>query len=289
MSRTAYVNGAYVPHAQAYVHIEDRGYQFADAIYEYIAFYNRRFLDADLHLARLRRSLEELAISFPMSDAALKLVMQELLARNTRAHGGLYMQISRGVARRDHPFPACVKPALIMTISGPKTPKASEVEKGVSVITLPDNRWGRCNIKSVGLLPNVLAKQEASKAKAREAWLIKADGTVTEGAVSNAFIVLEKEGVITHPADAHILSGITRNMVLQLAQENTIAVTERPFTLAEVAQASEAFLTSTSANVLPVVKVENTVIGNGKPGTITQRLLNLYQTHIYKQTGYDAW
>ncbi len=286
MSRTAYVNGAYVPHASASVHIEDRGYQFADGIYEYIAFYNKTLLDGDRHLARLRRSLDEMNIAFPVSNTALLLIMRELIERNRRIHGGIYLQITRGVAKRDHPFPAAIKPALVLTVCGPKTPKPAEIEQGVRVITRPDIRWGRCNIKSVGLLPNVLAKQDASKEKAREAWLVKPDGFVTEGAVSNAFIITDAEGIITHPANESILSGITRDVALELARDHGIKVSERAFHLSEITTAQEAFLTSTSANVLPVVKVGDTIIGNGKPGPVTKKLLALYLDHVQKQTGY---
>lgn len=286
MSRIAYVNGRYLPHAQAHVHIEDRGYQFSDGIYEYIAFYNQKLLDGGLHLVRLERSLKELSITMPMSMAAFYCVIRELIQRNGRVHGGLYMQISRGVAKRDHPFPKNVKPSLVMTVCAPKTPKPQEIKDGVKVITQPDLRWARRDIKSVSLLANVLAKQAATQAKAREAWLLEGK-MVTEGAVSNAYIITKSGEVITHPADEHILGGVTRDVVLRLARKAGVAVVERPIPLAEIKQSAEAFITSTSANVLPVVKVDDVTIGNGKVGDITKKLLALYHAHIFKETGYQ--
>jgi D-alanine transaminase len=284
MSRTAYINGAYVPQHEAVTHIEDRGYQFADGVYEYIAFYNGRFLDLDAHLARLWSSLEKLRIAPPMSPAALRIVIAELVARNRRTDGGLYLQISRGVARRDHAFPAGTKPVLSMTVCAPKTPKAHELKEGVRVISRPDIRWGRCDIKSLALLPNILAKQDVAEAKAREAWLILTDGTVTEGSASNAFIVTG--GTLrTHPADHHILPGITRDIVLRLAREHGIPAEERAFTLAEAKAAQEGFITSTSPNVLPVTRIDDTVLGDGAPGPVTQRLMALYFAHILALTG----
>jgi D-alanine transaminase len=283
----AYVNGRYVPLAEASVHIEDRGYQFSDGIYEYFAFYNRTILDEDPHLARLERSLKELAIPMPVTLPALKLIMRELMERNSRDHGGLYLQATRGVARRDHAFPKQPpRSSLVLTVCASKFPKKKEVEEGVKVITHPDLRWQRRDIKSVSLLANVLAKQKAAAAGAREAWLLEGD-TVTEGAVSNSYIVNDKGEVITHPADHHILGGITRESLLKLAKKAGIKVIERPYTMTEVKKASEAFLTSTSANVLPVVRVDDMQIGDGKPGKTTRKLQEIYETHILKETGYQ--
>jgi D-alanine transaminase len=283
---TAYVNGRYLPHRKAMVHIEDRGYQFSDGIYEYIAFYNRRLLDGEGHLKRLERCLKEVSIALPMSIGAMNIIIRELIERNGREHGGLYLQVTRGVARRDHPFPKHTRPALVMTVCAPKFPKPYEIKDGVAVITAPDLRWARRDIKSVSLLANVLAKQEATAKKAREAWLVE-DNAVSEGAVSNAYIISEKGELITHPADQGILGGITREVVLKLAREAQIPVLEKTFTLSNVRAAAEAFITSTSANVLPVVKVDDMVIGSGKPGPITKRLNELYLEHIEKETGYQ--
>lgn len=285
MASISYVNGRYLPHAQASVHIEDRGYQFADGIYEYIAFYNRILLDADLHLKRLERSLKELEIKSSISQKSLRVIMAELIEQNGRDDGGLYLQISRGVAKRDHQFPANVKPSLVMTICGAKTPKPHEVKDGVKAITHPDNRWGRRDIKSVSLLANILAKQAAARAGVREAWLVEADGEVNEGAVSNAFIVSKKGELITHHADKNILAGITREVVLKLAKKAGIIVAERSFNIVEAKAAAEAFITSSSANVLPVVKIDDKLIGDGKVGDTTKKLQELYLNHIYKQTG----
>lgn len=287
MAQVAYVNGAYVPHGQAVVAIEDRGYQFADGIYEYIAFYNQTLLDGDLHFARLERSLSELSMQPPMGIAALRIVARELINRAGRTHGGLYIQITRGVAKRDHPFPKQTKPSLVMTICGPKTPKPREMEQGVEVISQPDLRWARCDIKTVSLLANVLAKQEASKRQAREAWLVDEESMVSEGAVSNSYIITPQHALVTHPADRHILPGVTRAVLLALARKEGIAVEERAFSLQEAKQAQEAFLTSTSANVLPVVKIDGQAIGSGKPGPLTKKLQQLYYAHVYKQTGFQ--
>lgn len=285
MARISYVNGKYLLHSEAMVHIEDRGYQFADGIYEYCAFYNHTLLDAGLHFKRLVRSLKELNIAAPMSMEALRIVIRELIERNGRADGGLYLQITRGVAKRDHPFPKEIRPAITITICGPKYPKPAEVKNGVRVITAKDNRWDRCDIKSVSLLANILSKQEASQQGAREAWLVLENGAISEGAVSNAYIINAKGEIVTHPADTHILGGVTRDVVLSLARANGIKVHEKPFTLNDVKAASEAFITSTSANVLPVTKVDDITIGKGKVGEVTQKLMSIYHAHIFAQTG----
>ncbi|MDX2073415.1 MAG: D-amino-acid transaminase [Alphaproteobacteria bacterium] len=285
MARISYVNGAYLLHSEAMVHIEDRGYQFADGIYEYFAFYNRTLLDASLHFKRLERSLRELQIAPPMSMAALAIVIRELIDRNGRDDGGVYLQVTRGVARRDHPFPKHTKPALSITVCGPKTPKPQEIKNGVQAITHPDHRWYRRDIKSVSLLANVIAKQEASKHGVREAWLVMEDDKVSEGSVSNAYIVGAKNEIVTHPADTHILGGVTRDVVLKLARANDIKVVEKAFTVSDVKYAAEAFITSTSANVLPLVRLDDIVIGKGKPGPVTQKLMALYNAHILAQTG----
>ena len=282
-----YINGRYLPQGEASVSIEDRGYQFADGIYEYIAFYNRTPLDEAPHLKRMARSLKELGIPMPVTQAAFKIILREMIERNGRDHGGIYIQVTRGVARRDHAFPKqAVKPALSITICTAKFPKRKEVEEGVHVITHPDLRWARRDIKSIALLPNVLAKQEAVKHKAREAWLLEGD-TVTEGAVSNAYIVTKEGALVTHPADEHILGGITREAVLKLAAQAGVKVMEKPCTLTDMKNATEAFQTSTSINVLPVVKVGDIVIGDGKVGPVTRKLQQLYIAHIHKETGWQ--
>ena len=285
MARISYVNGEYLLHSQAMVHVEDRGYQFADGIYEYCAFYNGIVLDADLHFKRLERSLHALEIDLPMSVPALSIVIRELIERNGKPDGGLYLQVTRGVAKRDHPFPKQLKPVLSMTVCGAKTPKPQEIKNGVHAITYPDYRWHRRDIKSISLLANIIAKNEASKKSVREAWLLMEDGKFSEGSVSNTYIVNAKGEIVTHPADTHILGGITRDVALKLARANGIKVIEKPFMPADVKSASEAFITSTSANVQPVVKLDDHMIGNGKPGPVTQKLMSLYHAHIFAQTG----
>jgi D-alanine transaminase len=281
MTRFAYVNGRYCLHPEAMVHVEDRGYQFADGVYEVIALHRSRFVDEQPHLDRLDRSLFELRIGWPMAPAALKLVMRELVRRNGLSEGSIYIQVTRGVAPRDHAFPKTrVAPALVMTTRRARAISAAAMRDGVSVVTIADIRWGRCDIKSVGLLPNVLGKQTAVEAGAYEAWQVNAAGVVTEGASTNAWIVTREGRVVTHPPGSQILNGVTRLTVLRLAAESQIAVEERPFTLAELKGAREAFLTSTSSHVLPVTRVDGAPIGDGKPGRVALRLRELYLAEI---------
>lgn len=286
MTRVSYVNGRYEHHQEAVVHIEDRGFQFSDGVYEYIAFYNRTLLDGGLHLKRMERSLAELEMPMPMPMASLGIVIRELIERNGREHGGLYIQVTRGVAKRDHVFPKQARPTLVMTVCAPKFPKPHEIAEGVKVMTAPDLRWARKDIKSVSLLANVLAKQEAARRQVREAWLVKGDGTISEASVSNAYIVNKKQELVTHPADHDILGGITRDVLLRLARKAGIAVVERPFSKKEALAAQEAFITSTSINVLPVVKIDDALVGTGKPGEMTLKLRRLYEEHVFRQTGF---
>lgn len=287
MAKICYVNGQFVHQRDAMVHMEDRGYQFSDGIYEVMAFYNRIFMDEALHMKRLVRSLKELAIPMPMSLRALALVMRELLARNDREHGILYLQINRGVAKRDHLFPRVVTPSIVLSLTGPKWPTEAQTRQGMKAITLPDIRWKRRDIKSVSLLPNVLARQKAAEAGVREAWLVQ-DGYVTEGSATNAYIVNAKGEVATYPLGHDILGGVTRDVVVSLARKNGIKMVERPFTVKEALAAKEAFITSTSANVLPIVAIDGKKIGDGTPGKVTRALLNLYYAHIRRETGF-AW
>ena len=276
MSRVAYVNGLYLPHRRAAVHVEDRGYQFADGVYEVIAVKNGRFVDDTPHLERLDRSLRELEIAPPMSRAALRVVMAEMLRRNRIRDGILYIQMTRGVAARDHPFPADSDASVVMTarIEPPQDPRLGE--NGVDVISIPDIRWKRCDIKSVSLLPNILGKQAAHRAGAFEAWQINEEGFVTEGTSTNAWIVDAEGRLCTPPIDEQILSGITRRRILKLAEREGIDFSERYFTLKEAQSAREAFITSTTTLVLPVTTIDDAVIGNGKPGTFTCKLREHY-------------
>jgi D-alanine transaminase len=279
MSRTAYVNGRYLPHAQASVHVEDRGYQFADGVYEVVALVNGKMVDEEPHLDRLERSLGELRIAMPLTRAALKLILREIQRRNRIKTGLIYMQVTRGVARRDHPFPKNATPSLVVTAKRIQPQSAEAVEAGVRVITIPDIRWERCDIKSVGLLPNVLGKQKAREAGAFEAWQVAKDGTVTEGTSTNAWIVTKEGELVTRPAGAAILNGITRLTILKLAREQGLAFAERPFSVAEAKGAREAFVSSATSFVTPVTQIDDSVIGNGRAGSLSLRLRRAYDRY----------
>jgi D-alanine transaminase len=278
MGRIAYVNGRFVPHGEAVVHIEDRGYQFGDAIYEVWALFDGKLGDAEGHFARLERSLFELSIAMPMSRAALTLVLRETVRRNRIRDGLLYLQVSRGVAKRDHAFPnPPVRPAVIMTVSATDRAAAeARAAKGVSVVTTPENRWGRCDIKTVNLLPNALAKQKAREVGAAEAWFVDDLGFVTEGASSNAWIVDGDGRLRTRDTNANILRGVTRHTLLDVIRREGLEVDERPFTPAEAVAAKEAFITGAGTLVLPVIAVDGHPVGEGKPGPVAARLRRLY-------------
>lgn len=284
MSRVAYVNGRYVPHRAAAVHIEDRGYQFSDGVYEVMAITGGRLLDADLHLARLGRSLRELRMDWPMSERALRLVIGELVRRNRVRDGIVYLQITRGVARRDHAFPeGSVRPSLVLTSRSMRPKDPAMIAAGVRVVTTRDIRWKRRDIKSVSLLPNVLAKQEAKERGAYEAWLVDDDNLVTEGTSTNAWIVNDRNEAITRPATFEILNGCTRVALLEMLAEAGLTLVERPFSMVEALAAKEAFLTSTTSFVLPVVEIDGTPVGDGRPGERTLRLRALYEAHVAAQ------
>ncbi len=281
MSRIAYVNGRYVPHKQARVHIEDRGYQFADGVYEVTAVRGGRLVDNDWHMERLERSLSELRIRMPMARDAIAMVMGETVRRNRVRNGIVYLQISRGVATRDHAFPPdALPPALIMTAKSTPPPNPEVIENGVKVVSVPDIRWTRRDIKSISLLPNCLAKQTARENAAYEAWQVEPGGEVTEGASTNAWIIDQGGTLITHPVENAILNGITRRRLIELAKAQGIPVEERRFSITEAKQAREAFLTSTTSFVTPIVEIDDKVIGNGKPGTISLQLRALYQGYV---------
>jgi D-alanine transaminase len=277
MSRIAYVNGRYMPHRDAAVHVEDRGYQFADGVYEVTAVVNGALVDEDRHLQRLSRSLGELRIKPPMSDAALRFVSREVLRRNGIRDGIVYIQVTRGVARRDHAFPADAEPSIVLTAKRTKGPPAKAVEEGVKVITIPDQRWARCDIKTVSLLPNILGKQQAKEAGAYEAWQIDREGNVTEGTSTNAWIVTGQGELVTRKADSAILNGVTRLSVFDIAAREGFKFVERAFSTVEAKSAKEAFLTSTTSLVLPVVEIDGQRIGDGKPGPLTRSLRAHYQ------------
>jgi D-alanine transaminase len=278
LTRIAYVNGRFVQKAEAVVHIEDRGYQFADAVYEVWALFGGKLADPEGHFVRLERSLSELRIDMPMSRKALTVVLKETVRRNRIREGLVYLQVSRGVATRDHAFPnPPVAPAVVITVSRVDR-EASEARaaKGVSVVTTPENRWGRCDIKTVGLLPNALAKQKAREAGAVEAWYVDDLGLVTEGASSNAWIV-DEDGILrTRDTNANILRGVTRLSLLDVAREAGLKVEERPFTPDEARAAQEAFITGAGTLVLPVIAVDGKPVGDGVPGPVASRLRRLY-------------
>jgi D-alanine transaminase len=277
MSRLAYVNGRFLRQSEAGVSIEDRGYQLGDGIYEVWAVMGGKLADAEGHFARLERSLGALEIPMPMTRAALTVALRETVRRNRVKHGIVYLQITRGVARRDHAFPASASPTVVITAraADPKTAEA-RAEVGVGVITVPENRWGRCDIKTVNLLPNVLAKQAAKEQGAFEAWFVDAGGLVTEGASSNAWIV-DKQGVLrTRDIGANILRGVTRLSLIEVAREAGYRVEERPFTVQEALEAREAFLTGAGALVMPIVRIDGQPVANGHPGEVARTLRAAY-------------
>ena len=284
MSRVAYVNGRYVPFADAAVHIEDRGYQFADGVYEVMAVRNGRLADLEPHLDRLDRSLAELAMNTSMSPRALAVVLEEVVRRNRVINGIIYLQMTRGVAKRDHAFPDQSKTSLVVTARSVPPRSAAILEKGVRVITVPDIRWQRCDIKSISLLPNILAKQQAREAGAYEAWMVDQEDQITEGSSTNAWIVDDSGDLITRHLDNAILSGVTRMVVRDLAMKQKRRLVERSFTLKEAMQAAEAFLTSTTSFVTPVVQIDDTPVGGGVPGAVTRAFYDLYEAHMSGQS-----
>jgi D-alanine transaminase len=273
MSRIAYVNGRYVRHAEAGISIDDRAVNFGDGVYEVCEVRSGALIDEARHMARLARSLEALRIAAPVGEAALRGILREVATRNRVRDGIVYLQVSRGVARRDHGFPAAVKPGLIVTAKSidPRLGEANAV-RGVRVITLPDERWARPEIKSLQLLPNVLAKQAAREAGAFEAWFLDADGFVTEGASTNAWIVAQDGALVTRQADRAILRGVTRATLIDVAVREGARFEERAFSLAEALRAREAFFSSATNIAMPVVAIDGQPIGDGKPGPVTSAL-----------------
>ncbi len=278
MSRIAYVNGRYLPHKSASVHIEDRGYQFADGIYEVVAVRGGRLVDEIPHLDRLDRSLAEMRMAAPMARAPLRHAMREVIRRNRFGDGIVYLQITRGVAPRDHAYPKAAAPSLVITAKR-LAPKFAQMERGVAIVTLPDLRWKRRDIKTVNLTANVMAKQQALEAGAFDAWLVADDGTISEGTASNAWIVTPAHEVVTHVPDHRILNGITRLAVRAMAEGQGYRFVERPFSLEELRVAAEAFITGTTSWVTPVVTVDGRPVGAGTPGPLTRALQKLYAAH----------
>ena len=277
MARYAYVNGRFVPHTDAVVHVEDRGYQFADGVYEVVTIIGGKLVDEQGHLDRLARSLNELRIAWPVTPRVLKILMRRLIEMNRVTQGTIYLQITRGVAPRDFKFPKHSESSLVMTTkrAGAFATKA-QLENGVKVITIPDIRWLRRDIKSVSLLPQVLGKQQAIEAGAFEAWQVDDDGNVTEGCSSNAWIVTSDGTLVTRYANNLILNGVTRLSILKLAQEAGIPFEERPFSVEEAYGAREAFVSSASTFVMPVTQIDDRSVGNGKPGSLSEKLRQSY-------------
>jgi D-alanine transaminase len=274
LSRVAYVNGRYLPHAAAAVHVEDRGYQFADGVYEVCEVRGGRLIDEARHGRRLDRSLRELRIDMPMSPAALGAILREVVRLNRVNDGLVYLQITRGVAPRDHAFPLEeVRPSVVVTAHTlDAKARRRRAEQGVAVITVPDNRWERVDIKTVGLLPNVLAKQAARDVGAYEAWFVDRDGRVTEGSSTNAWIVSAEGVLLTRQAERGILRGIARTVLLDATAANAVRLEERAFTVSEAHAAREAFITSATATVTPVIAIDGKAISGGKPGKVTRQL-----------------
>jgi D-alanine transaminase len=279
MSRIAYVDGSYRPHRDAAVHIEDRGYQFADGVYEVLAVRGGHLLDEALHLRRLRRSLHELSIEGAMGDGPLGVVLREVVRRNGVVNGIVYLQITRGIAPRDHSFPKAARPIVVVTARRSRPPNPRFGEEGVAVITIPDIRWQRCDIKSVALVANVLGKQQAREAGAYEAWQVDPIGRITEGTSTNAWIVTGDGEVVTRFTDNAILNGVTRQALIEIIRREGYRFVERTFTVAEAKYAREAFLTSTTSDVLPVVSIDGDAVADGKPGPLSRKLRASYAAH----------
>lgn len=273
MPRIVYVNGRYVTYAEAGVHVEDRGFQFADSVYEVCEVQGGKLVDLNRHLARLARSLDELEIANPMSARALSHVLAEVVRRNRVANGLVYLQVTRGAAPRDFPFPVGIEPTVVALARAIDPARiAARAATGIGVVTMPDTRWARCDIKTVMLLPACLAKESALKAGAGEAWFLDEKGFVTEGASSNAWIIGKDGQIVTRPLGHDILPGVTRATLSDLIRREGLRLVERPFSRDEALAASEAFVTSASATLMPVVSIDGKPIGDGRPGPICRSL-----------------
>lgn len=278
MTRVVYVNGRYRRYADAFVHAEDRGFQFADAIYEVIEVRGGGLVDRDRHMARLRRSLGEISMTMPMSEVALDHVLRETIRRNRVRDGLVYLQVSRGARARDFALPPAGTPPTVVCLARAVPPErfATQAAKGISVVTQADIRWGRSDIKTVMLLPAVLAKDAARRLGAKEAWLVDADGYVTEGASSNAWLVLADRTLVTRQLSTAILPGVTRATLIDAIAREGLKLEQRAFTPAEAKAAREAFVTSATNTVMPVVAIDGQAIGGGRPGEVTMRLRKVF-------------
>ena len=282
MSRVVYVNGRYRPHRDAVVHVEDRGFQFGDGVYEVCEVFAGRLVDERRHMARLQRSLSELRIRLPMPLSALTVILHEVVRRNRVEDGIVYLQITRGVARREHAFPSPeVAPSIVVSARRLNRSQGERLAQGgIAVITLPETRWARVDIKAIALLPNALARQAAREQGAREAWFVDRDGHVTEGATSNAWIVTGQGKVVTRPAGHDILRGISRDVVLDALAAAGLPFEERAFRVSEALAAREAFITAASLLVMPVIRIDGHAIGDGKPGPVATVLRRAFHRHV---------
>lgn len=279
-ARVVYVNGRFLPYGAASVHVEDRGFQFADSVYEVWSVLDGRLADAERHFARLTRNLRELRIPEPLGRAALLAKLREALRRNRVREGLVYVQITRGAARRDHLFPKDVTGTLVIVAKSVDRAQAERrARAGVSVITRSDDRWGRCDIKTTGLLPNLLAKEAAKVAGAVETWFVDREGFITEGASTTAWMVDRDGALITREKSPALLPGVTRDALIELARARGLTVVERPFTPEEARSAPELFYTAASAFVTPVVRLDAAPIGSGQPGPVASELRSLYLEH----------
>lgn len=283
MPRYAYVNGRYLPQAEATVSIDDRGYQFADGVYEVVPLIEGRVVDEDAHLDRLKYSLGELGIPMPMSRAALRAVTREMMRRNGIRTGIVYMQVTRGVALREHRYPDRVKPVLVMTARHRAPMPEARIAAGVAIVSVPDMRWGRCDIKATALLANIMSKQQAVEQGAFEAWMVDADGAVTEGTSTNAWIVSPDSRLVTRNLSTAILSGITRKRLVTVAAERGYSVEERAFTIAEAQGAREAFISSSTSLVLPVTTIDGRKVGDGAAGPLALALRQAYLDFVMSE------
>ena len=275
MSRIVYVNGQYLPEEDAKISVFDRGFLFADGVYEVSAVIDGKLIDNEAHLARLKRSMSELKMTPPATGDEIIAIMEQMVERNGIDEGLVYLQVTRGAADRDFAMPTDATPSLVMFTQKKTLAKNPVADKGISVITVPDIRWKRRDIKTVALLPASMAKQAALDAGANDAWFVE-DGFVNEGSSNNAFIVTEDGKIITRHLGNEILHGITRKAVMELARRENLEIEERPFTPEEAYDAREAFSTSASAFVMPVIKIDDHTLGNGVPGPVTDKLRKLY-------------
>lgn len=276
----AYINGSYQPLQDASISVLDRAFNFGDGVYEVAAFHQGKLVDFQPHIDRLRYSCQELNIPWTLSDKATKIIFKELMRRNRRQSGCIYWQVSRGVVARDHVYPSHLEPTIVGMLLTKMPNFAPDYPKGVQIVTRPDNRWGRCDIKSTALLANILHKQQAKDNEAFEAWLVNKDGCVTEGSATNAWIVYQGT-ILTHPAGPAILNGVVRQQLIRMAAQQGLKLQERPFTVDEALNAEEAFITSTSSMVIPVRQIDGKLVGkDGQPGPLTLKLRKLYFDHI---------